>query len=120
MADLDMMALEIEELKAQNARLAKDVEIQKDISLELRAFRKEFVKENGYVPKIVNRVRENVRKDLGVIKKEIIAEITLINNRISKLPCISPDTSNEELLKAAGCKIVNVGDKIYPGEKEMK
>ena len=120
MPDIEMMALEIQELKTKNERLEKDVEIQKDISLELRSFRKEFVKDNGYVPKIVKRVRENVRKDLDRIKTEIIAEIAVTNNRISKLPCISPDTSSEELMKAAGCKVVDVGDKLYPGEKETK
>jgi hypothetical protein len=120
MADIEMQALEIQMLKEKISSHDKDIDLVKGITLELREFRKEFVKDDGYVPKIVKRVRENVRKDLDKIKMEIIAEIAVINNRISKLPCISPDTSSEELMKAAGCKVVGAGDKLYPGEKETK
>jgi len=120
MADIEMLELEVQMLKEKNEKLEKDFERQKDTTDELRLFRKEFVKENGYVPKIVKRVRENMRKDLDAVKKEIIKEIAAVNNKVDKLPCLDPTKSTEELLKAASCRIVNVGDKLYPGEKETK
>lgn len=120
MAEESILKLEIEMLKKQVADHEDDIGFHKKTILDLMNFRKEFSKENGYVPKIVNQVRENVKKDLEEIKKEIIADIALLNNRISKLPCISPDSTSEELMKAAGCKIVDEGDKLYPGEKEVK
>ena len=120
MADIEMMALEIQELKTKNEKLEKDLEIQKDISLVLTSFRKEFVKDNGYIPRIVKQVRENFKKDLSAVKIEIIAEIAEVKNTVSKLACRNPGEASEELMKAAGCKIVDADDKLYPGEKEMK
>jgi hypothetical protein len=119
MVDMDMLELEIQMLKEDNERLKKDVEIQKDIGLELRQFRREFVKENGYVPKIVKKVRENVKKDLAVIEKNILGRIDIIDNKISKFACQNPSQASEELMKASGCKIVDADDKLYPGEKAI-
>ena len=120
MPDTDILRLEIEMLKKQGATHVDRIDFHEKTILNLMDFRKEFSKENGYVPKIVGQVRENVQKDLTLIKQEILLEIASLRNRVDKLPCLDPNTSTEESLKAAGCKVVDAGDKLYPGEKETK
>jgi len=120
MADIEMQALEIEMLKEKISSHDKDIDLVKGITLELREFRKEFVKDDGYVPKIVKKVRENFKKDLILVEARILSKLEEMDNKIIKFPCQNPNEASEELMKAAGCKVVDVGDKLYPGEKETK
>ena len=120
MADPEMTALEIQMLKEKISAHEKDIDLVKGITLELREFRKEFVKDNGYVPRIVKKVRENFKKDLILVEARILSKIEEVDNKISKFPCQNPNIASEELMKAAGCKVVDAGDKLYPGEKEVR
>ena len=108
---LERLILEVEQLSKTMNRFDGTMVLHTEEINRLLEFRKTFRKEDGWIPKIVDGIRENFRIDFQLLRKELL-------DKFDTLPCFDLKFNDEGKLQSK-CRIANEKEPLAQDEKEL-
>lgn len=109
---IQRLILEVEQLSKMMNRFDGTMVLHTEEINRLLEFRKTFRKEDGWIPKIIDGVRENFRIDFNLLRKELL-------DKFEELPCFDLKFNNDGKLQSK-CRIANETEPLKEDEKELK
>lgn len=110
-SQISTLSTQLESLNSELSGFRTDHRLLKELIDGLIIFRKQFDNKDGWVPKIISTVTGNFRKDIRILRDEIMGQF-------DKLPCYNLKFDEDGLLQS-GCRIANTNEPLKPDEKEM-
>lgn len=109
---IEELTVILNDLRTQIHQVNTDMTYFKETNLSLLEFKADFKKDNGWIPKIVNNIRDAFRKDFKLFKEEVRQEL-------DKFPCKDLKFGTDGILQSM-CRIANESEPLKSGEKEIK
>ena len=108
---LERLILEVEQLSKTMNRFDGTMVLHTEEINRLLEFRKTFRKEDGWIPTIIDGIRENFRIDFKLLRKELL-------DKFDTLPCFDLKFDDEGKLQSK-CRIANEKEPLAQDEKEL-